>query len=227
MFDAYTWHARLAPLGVASLPMFLLLVPALLNQDAAVTACVVLASFVGCVVCGSVRDRGRRLEGELWASWGGPPTTLLLMWSGPGARAEVERHHREVEMALDIALPTEEEERADPVSALRAYEEAVRRLRELTRNRDDFPLVFDENKEYGFRRNALGLRTAGMAVAAVTFVLAAGLTLFISPWFLMNMLFGLAAFAWWMHVVSPAWVRQPADLYATRLLDASITLSPR
>jgi fatty acid desaturase len=97
----------------------------------------------------------------------------------------------------------------------------------MTRNRDDFPLVFDENKEYGFRRNTLGLRTAGMAVAAVTFVLAAGLTLLVSPWFLLNMLIGLAVFAWWWHAVSPNWVRQPADLYAIRLLDASITLSPR
>jgi hypothetical protein len=119
MFDAYTWHARLAPLGVASLPLFLLLVPALLNQDAAVTACVLLASLAGCVVCGSVRDRGRRLEGELWASWGGPPTTQLLMWDGPGTRAEVERRHREVEMALSISLPPKR--RNEPTRSRRSW----------------------------------------------------------------------------------------------------------
>jgi hypothetical protein len=111
------------------------------------------------------------------------------------------------------------------------YEEAVAALRELTRDRARFPLVFAENVEYGFRRNALGLRWIGLALSMVAIGVSAGVLLaggrydrdHLVRWLVPGGV-GVACAGFWLFVVTPSWVRRSAELYANRLLESVVTL---
>ena len=67
--------------------------------------------------------------------------------------------------------PTAKDEEADPVKCDAYYERCGNWLRENTRDTKKFKLLFDENVNYGYRRNLLGLKAPGLAIDAL--VLAA------------------------------------------------------
>lgn len=100
-------------------------------------------------------------------------------------------------------------------------------LRERTRDTGRFRLVFAENMEYGFRRNALGLRPIALAIAAVGLMLSIALLIWGSGdqaarwtrWGIAGAI-SIASILYWSRIVTPGWVRRAADLYATRLLEA-------
>ncbi len=64
-----------------------------------------------------------------------------------------------------VTLPSPEAEATDPEAADSLYDSAVQWLIPQTRSGGRFPLVFQENVNYGFRRNLWGLRPIGLAVA--------------------------------------------------------------
>jgi len=89
-----------------------------------------------------------------------------------------------------------------------------------------FPLVFEENCNYGFRRNLFGLRSLGLSIAtlgtAAIAVLIFGhlrsrvpLTPLIIPFGLINAI----ALLLWLFWIKADWVRISADAYAERLLE--------
>ena len=129
-------------------------------------------------------------------------------------------------------MPDHEAERADPDDAEAQYEDAVSVLRELTRDRDRFPLVFKENINYGWRRNSFALRPFAVPIALLALVVSASVIVFgdgtlsgsgarWTPAISASVL-GLA---WWGLVVSETWVRSAAELYADRLFEATHTLA--
>jgi hypothetical protein len=178
------------------------------------------------VVCGLVRGLGRALEPALWAGWGGPPTTQRLRWSGPTPTAVQRRRHELAERVLAEALPTEAEEQSDPVGSDERYEVAVAALRDLTRDEARFKLVAEENAEYGFRRNCLGLRPLAIVVALIVFFASGILFLAESQsQFLVPAAASVLMFAFWAAVVRDRWVRSAADRYAVRLLETVESLT--
>src|SRR5947209_1869582 len=101
------------------------------------------------------RDVGKRREARLWACWGGSPTLRRLR-----LRVECDNPHardrwrsRIAALAPETSLLAADDEVADPIRADRIIEVCVARLRELARDASKFPLVFQENVSYGFRRN--------------------------------------------------------------------------
>lgn len=185
-----------------------------------------LLGAVGVVVCILVRDAGRKLEPTLWASWGGSPTVRRLRWRDATNRDEVERLHRRINAVVDEPLPTEEEERVDPEAAERRYDEAVAELRERTRDITRFKLLFDQNADYGFRRNSLGIRRVAIGVATVAALVSAVLAVATQEWVRWGAAtaISLVGVTYWWEVVTPAWVRESAELYAQRLFEAVVSL---
>jgi hypothetical protein len=188
----------------------------------------IVLGAVGIVICGVVRAAGRRLEPDLWKSWGGPPTTRALRWRESTNEAATQRLHARLNRALGRELPTQAEEASDPAEADLRYEEAVVALRGLTRDRSRFPLVAEEVADYGFRRNCLGLRPIALVIAAAVMV-ASVVVLSIGDdaqpaRFILAAAVGAIALLGWTFGVRPRWVRSSADLYATRLLEAAETL---
>ena len=182
---------------------------------------------VGLVACGLVRDRGRHVQMGLWQNWGGSPTTRRLRLVGSDEPRAAARIRSRVEAVTGWPLPTQDEEREDPTDADRRYEEAVSALRERTRDHERFPLVFEENMDYGFRRNTLGIRPVGSLVSLVA--LAASVALLIvddgsvashfGRWGA-SALVAAVLLVFWRGFVTAGWVRHAAELYADRLFDA-------
>jgi hypothetical protein len=175
------------------------------------------------------RDRGSRLEPDLARQWGGMPTTQLLRHRSSSVNPVLRQHYHVSLRAVlrDVRLPSAEEEAAEPHGADHIYEACVARLRECTRDRATFPLVFEENANYGYRRNLVALRPVGIAIAIVSLV-AAGVraaTIFHSgsqfPVAAMVAVFGdLVLLALWRFHFDSDWVRIAADAYARQLLAA-------
>jgi hypothetical protein len=226
VFDWYSRRARLAPIALAAGPAVLLGGGSLTALDEQGSLVAFILSSVGLVACGVVRNLGLRHQPELWRQWDGPPTTKLLRWRSGGS--EVAQRHERLTRLTGRTLPTREEEKADPGAADDRYDAAIADLRDLTRDRGRFPLVAEENADYGFRRNCLGLRPIALAVAAIVCLTAVLLLLLTDAplgRYLPAALGGGASVVIWSFLVRPPWVREAADHYATRLLETLASLT--
>jgi hypothetical protein len=126
-------------------------------------------SFLGAQL---VRTAGKSKEQELWASWGGAPTTQVLRFTDAPNRVKVERWHDQLEQVFPgLSMPDESAESANPQSADQYYETAIGALIERTRDAKRFPRVFDELCQYGFRRNLWGCRKIGLWLSALGLVI--------------------------------------------------------
>lgn len=219
--DAYDARARIAPLVLVLLPVVSLLLGSALNGSRSAFGGSLVLVAVTTFLAQAGRDRGKQLEPELWAEWGGSPTTQLLR-TGPSTATA--RRRASVEDALNLKLPTAEEQRTNPGAADERLGDAIAQLRARA-TRDAAPLVWQENVNYGFRRNLLGLRRLGLAVAVgILAVTAVATALTGHPAdrllaFALPAATAVAELAVLLLVVNPPWVRVPADAYATRLLD--------
>lgn len=195
-------------------------------------------ALVGLVVaCGSVaylahlsRALGRKVEPCLYAKWGGKPTTLWLSHSDPSLDAQTKaRYHAFLENHINGWIaPTSEEEARDIQAAEIAYDSAVRWLRENTRDRERYDLIFKENVSYGFRRNLYGLKSVGLSLGLLC-VAGNGSALYytscatstaIEPEGLASLVLNLAVVACWVALVRESWVKDGAEGYARALLAA-------
>jgi hypothetical protein len=218
MFDAYNLRARLAPAGLAAMPALVLLGGGLASPTELASIAAMACGGIGIVVAGLARESGRRLQPRLWRSWGGSPTLHRLRWRSGEDTEQLARRHAGLSEVAGFAMPTADEEKTDPLGADARYEEATGLLRNLTRRREMYPLVFAENVEYGFRRNCLGLRPAGLAIALGNAVIGVVLALSADNRFWLAAAVGTIAALWWWRAVTSAWVRRAAELYADQLI---------
>jgi hypothetical protein len=226
-FDAYTLRARVAPFALAAAPAIALGLSALASIEEAGSILAFVFAAALTVVCGVVRDLGRRLEPGLWESWGGAPTTRMLRWSGNSDSVAQQRRHALLAKVLGEPLPSAAEEESDPAAADQHYEVATAALRQRTRQGPEFKLLADQNAEYGLRRNCLGLRPLALVVAGAVFF-SSLLLFFLQNWawnFALPMGTGLVALVVWWRFVTPGWARVAADLYATRLMETVESLA--
>jgi hypothetical protein len=225
LVDSYTLRARAWPLLLVASPLFALAIAAAHLELGPAIGSAALGTAVVFLGSQFARDAGKKLEPELWGFWGGAPTLRRLTFDGSTSESQVHRTHQAVGRATNQQLPTEEMEAQDPAAAKEAYEHAIFRLRELTRDRTRFGLLFKENVNYGFRRSLLGLKPLGVIVAGAT--LMAGMVIVIfadgatsaratsagvpGAWSL------LALLVYW-RLINRGWVRIVAEAYADRLL---------
>ena len=163
--DPYSRRARLYPGLIVTLPISILTVVLITSRPTWWSAAVVVIGASGAAYFGSqlVRSAGRGKQSALWASWGGAPTTQLLRFRGAQNRVAVQRRHDQLRRVFpDLVISDEAAESADPRSADEHYETAIQALIERTRDSRRFDRVFDENCQYGFRRNLWGCGTIGI-----------------------------------------------------------------
>ena len=188
-----------------------------------------LAVACGAVVCLAhiARALGRNVERALFANWGGQPATRWLSHSDGNLDAQTKaRYHGFLTRHMDAwVAPSPTDELQDNRKADIAYESAVRWLREKTRDRKRYRLVFEENVSYGFRRNLYGLKPVGLVVGSLCLVsnylalngVISNTTAAIGPG-LGGLALSLAVLICWIVVVRPTWVRDSAEAYARALL---------
>ncbi|MEU6277904.1 hypothetical protein ABZ871_36735 [Streptomyces populi] len=230
LFDKYSRRARLRPLLIALLPVALPVAAALptLPGTHALWALLVCS---GLPLCADQlgRSRGKRIEEGLFRSWGGKPSVQLLRWRGPNERVRLAFLHETLQRIVGPALqlPSESEEQRDPEGADRVYDTAGLVLRSRARALPGARLLLEQNCEYGFRRNALGLRPYALSVAVAGLIAVTAWLTAPGGWWgrpatplvvvLVVLEVGLVAF--WTLLVRPSWVASAAWLYAERLLE--------
>lgn len=227
--DKYTVQARLLPPLLSALPLALVVV-ACQPEGSAWWAAVwgAVTSCGGTVLIAQIsRDLGQRKETDLFKSWGGPPTTVRLRHRCAANPEQVIRWHRCLaRICPDLKLPSRDEEANEPVAADNVYAVAVNHLVESTRDRRRFQMVYEENCNYGFRRNLLGMKPVGVA-ASVIGVTTMG-ALFTGcfdiaidfPIALTSLVINLFLLLTWVFWITPNWVRKAAETYAKQLLVA-------
>lgn len=223
----YTRRARLRPallvalpLGIATLSWF----PHGLTGWSALWGLIVWSG--GTALMAQVgRDWGLKKQRKLFQMWGGKPTTRLLRHRDVRNKEILVRRHRKLEELMpNLQIPSPEEEQANPSAADEVYENCATFLREKTRDRKKFRLVFEENCNYGFRRNLWGMKPLGILLAIIGCA-AVGI-LFIVKGFSTSPLaiacgFGnMLLLLGWVLVFTPKWVRIPAEAYGERLLES-------
>ena len=159
--DSYNRRARLQAALVVALPLGLAVLS--WSPDGLMSWNVLWSLLVSAggtaLMTQLARDRGVRKEKSLFASWDGTPTTRLLRHAGNENPVLLARRHRLMQASLpDVHFPSSSEEPLDPAGSDHVYATATTWLRSKTRNPRDFPLVFEENCNYGFRRNLWGMR---------------------------------------------------------------------
>lgn len=228
--DSYDRKARLYPAACVLAPVTLLAVLLFtLPQWWSGLLGFLAAGGFHVLVIQVVRDRGTKVQPQLWKTWGVTPTTAKLRWAGAENKVLHQHRHADVAAATGVNLPTAEEEAVDSADADIAYDAAASLLREKTRNESDFPLVKAELINYGYRRNLYACRVHGVVIAALVLIIQLGMValswkqIFDAPVTLL--LIGAAAtFIWllvWIFVVTPNFVRRSADRYADTLISAA------
>jgi len=230
----YVRRARLQPALIVALPLGLAVISWSQNGFKALAVLWSLFVWVGgtALMAQIARDRGRRKEAELFQLWGGKPTTRLLRYVGTENAALVNRRHTLLQKALpDLVLPSAQTEAVDPKGADDVYETCVRWLLEQTRDKKKYGHLFDENCNYGFRRNLWGMKPLALAIGLVS--LGFGCAIIANHLYshtqIMPVTWGaiagiVALLAFWIGWCNSSWVKVAADAYAERLLAASETL---
>jgi hypothetical protein len=235
VLDEYERRARLLPGLLAVAPVAVLVLAFGLDKAPVVTTLLSLLIAIGGPVLLSqfVRSKGKAVEEQLYADWGGIPTTQLLRLDGFGQDALRVQRRTELERAVAVTLPTLEDEQANPEASDRRYEAAVARLRERTRAGDDFNLIKVEVRNYGFERNLFALRFVGVIVSSAALVAIASaiiLHVTVGQQTASGLSGGLAIavlallLAAWILYPSPNRVKAAAYVYAERTLDAAINV---
>ncbi|MGW0504919.1 hypothetical protein [Micromonospora sp. NPDC003241] len=228
--DRYNRTARFLPAVLVVVPLIVLAVTAIPVAVGIAGKVVAAATFcLPVLVSQAVRDRGSRAEPDLFRAWGGRPSELLLRWRDAPAPAVVARRHRLVSTHLGIELPDAAAEQAGPAEADALYAVATAALRERTRDRARFPLVYEEVIGYGLRRNGSACRIPGVAVCGLAVV---G-TLALAYWTIVPLGWKQQAalisfdFVWaavWLSWFTTGSVRRAAEKYAEQLFVSLETL---
>jgi hypothetical protein len=183
--DPYNRRARLQPALLAILPVVavaLILYPGL--ESKAVPLVGIFAYFGGAGWLTQVgRERGKRLEKELFAHWGGMPSVALLRHRDDAINKTTKaRYHAFLSAHVQgLRIPGPDDEAQDPSSADEVYASATDWLLSRTRDKQTFRLVFEENMNYGYRRNLWALRPIAIAVDIVLIATVIGLHITVAP----------------------------------------------
>ena len=233
LLDAYVLRARVGPLVLISMPVLISFVGETLDnanyEELAAVGVVGLALLTLAAQLG--RDRGKRIEHKLFASWAGKPTTSMLRHcDGRIDPLTKSRLHRKLSQAVNTTFPTPEEEAADPIQADTTYDSAVFWLRKHTEDRERFGRLHEENISYGFRRNLLGLKPFGIVIDMS--LIGLGMAPYypfaeirlVSLAFEPSVAFGAISMAFLLLVITKNWVKASAENYAFALLNASDAL---
>ncbi len=232
-FDSYSLNARLKPALLTLFPILVttaLLFPEIHRGFG--PAIVSLAGTCGvlALIARLARYRGRELEKRLYKKWGGMPTTAWLRHRDtnldPITKA---RYHKFLAAHLrPIKMPTPSEEAANADAADEIYRSATKWLIEHTRSKGKFPLVFQENINYGFHRNTYAMKPIAISIALISLIIPffqvyfSGVSNFynLEPSVVVSALISATAIILWGVAVSESWVHDAACTY-TRALFAS------
>jgi hypothetical protein len=229
--DRYQIQARMAPALIVLLPLIFALPFVLLGLFGSVPdpllsfgVIAVLALVVVYALSFWVQHLGREKQDELWAGWGGAPTTRMLRWRDRTLLDEKKRRMRDKAQQISgVTLLSETEEKERPEEADERIDHAVAQVRRSVRRNDPNDLSSAHNAEYGFCRNLLGSQILWVVTSVLSTLICAGFWFFHEKngWFVAGMVVSAvfvlvaAASGWYLL---PRVTKRYADRYADSLL---------
>ena len=231
IFDEFGRNTRLKPALLVILPLAGAVGALGLNFSAAMAAVAGPLTAAGAtfLLAQFARDFGLKQQDYLFKLWGGKPTTAKLRHSDGRLNAiTLARYHAKASALLGRPVPTAQEEQADPAAADAVYEAYGDLLRELTREKRDYPLVYQELMGYDFRRNLWGMKAVGVVIDVMSITMQIGFAVLglagraerLGTTEMAFLLVNVFLLGCWI-LITPNWVRVAADAYADRLLAAS------
>jgi hypothetical protein len=236
--DGYERKARLYPALLLFMPIALVVGCGLGKSISSTEAAVGL--FVTCggllLLAQIARDAGKGKERALFLKWDGIPSVSIFRYRDarvdPITKARC--HKKMSRLVKEAIAPSSADEIADPVAADRVYTAWSTYIRVNTRDTRKFPLLFQENINYGYRRNVWGLRSTGIVVTAFSLIGAVAWLYMrfrssrqISVELTIASIVILILLLLWLFRFTADWVRIPANAYAERLIEAIDSLSPK
>lgn len=228
--DKYALHARVFPAFIVLLPVGLSLAALFPEKFAGWDIIVWLGTSAGLAIFLEqlARDRGKRKEPELFNLWGGKLSTAMLRHRNPSLNAPTRtRYHAKLARLVPINMPSTEDEMANPEAADAIYDSCGDFLRSRTRDKEKFRLIFEENVNYGFRRNLWGMKSVGITLNVLSVLLV---LMQIHPHWteaaqakpvaLVALTLDISFLVIWLFVINPPWVKTTAEAYARQLLSA-------
>ncbi|WHY63273.1 hypothetical protein [Cytobacillus firmus] len=114
------------------------------------------------------RTLGKKEQNKLLLKWGALPATLILRNSDESLNKETKtRYHQRLSVLTNMDIPSHEKELEDPKDALQKFDSCIDFLRQRTRDKAKYSLVFNENVSYGQARNLLGLKPIGLLICVI------------------------------------------------------------
>ncbi|PZP55021.1 MAG: hypothetical protein DI586_08145 [Micavibrio aeruginosavorus] len=238
--NRYSFTARLQPALLAILPVpvaIYLLVPEL--ETRAATFVSILGYFGGSILLTHIgRNLGKSRESKLFREWGGKPSVTMLRHSDRRLNAiSKARYHKFLAQNIpNFSLPDLNSENGNKVKADEAYSSASDWLVAKTRDKEKFPLVYEENINYGFRRNYWGLKWVALSCDCILLVIIIIPQMAISynffDWlFSFNneqkivLVVTIIHFALTLFITSAGWVKTMAESYAKQLISSCDSIS--
>lgn len=174
-FDSYSLRARLFPAIIAAAPAFAAI--ALLISWKSFEISNAIATVAAVVMLYAIADfarwRGRVMEPVLYAEQGGMPSIIILRRNDSTINENNKQRYREfISKKLKVAVPTQEIENSDQAIADSFYEQCGTWLRQNTRDTKKFPLLFNENLTYGFRRNLFGVKWLALGLNVTVVIIS-------------------------------------------------------
>jgi len=193
---------------------------------------VIIGIITGCggllLLAQVARDPGKRKEPLLFEKWGGMPSvTIFRHYDGCLDKITKARYHRTLaSLVPEAKAPTPAEESADASACDQIYKAWSTYIRTNTRDIKTYSLLFDENINYGYRRNVYGLRPIGITITALSSLgafiwlyLRAKATGQVPPELVGAEIATLLLLLLWMFYFTSDWVRLAATAYAERLAE--------
>lgn len=165
-FDDFTFHARVMPVLVESIPFILvigakgLFVISVPETGTLITLAIISISLLYRLA----RDRGKHCEDKMVKHLGFMPTVLMLRFSDPHVgEVSKKEYHRRINKAFHLALPLKASDEKPEDDA--QYEAAVRCLKNRANSdRNTEFRVYQELKEYHFFRNLCGIKPIAICI---------------------------------------------------------------
>jgi len=159
--DTYDLKARFAPGMIVALPFLITFWTCFQTEAKAISGPLggVTSIIVWYLLSICVRFCGRRIEKNLWKTWGGAPSTVIVSWSDKRLGDDLKaKYHEMVERVLGLPMPNKAQEKSNPQESADLIGQAFHRVKGILRQSDKDGLWFVANSEYGFARNLYGSR---------------------------------------------------------------------
>lgn len=219
--NLYSLKARVYPLIITLIPIILVgiiysfqlkSIYELLISLGVTTSLFFLFSQIG-------RDKGKKLENKMWEKWGGTPSSQVLRFSNETIDLHTKRrYHNFLKEKTKIGTElTEEFENENLIESDSIYTSWSKFLISKSRDTSKYNLLFQENTNYGFRRNLLGLKPIAITIIILLVIGSLGYSYFISNFeFVFSqelLLTGIVLFLsllFWLLVVNEKWLKYVA-----------------